>query len=117
MTTTTDNEQLITLEEISEVLPLTQGDGSIYRKDETGQVNHEKISTGAEKARVSFKMTMPKLSSPDFKSFISAAKSIAETGTTAFVKTYSQSDIDKVKTGGITGAIANQMIKKKYGEK
>ena len=59
MTTTTDNEQLITLEEISEVLPLTQGDGSIYRKDETGHVNHEKISTGAEKARVSFKMTMP----------------------------------------------------------
>ena len=76
-----------------------------------------KISTGAEKARVSFKMTMPKLSSPDFKSFISAAKSIAETGTAAFVKTYSQSDIDKVKTGGITGAIANQMIKNKYGEK
>lgn len=117
MATAIDNDQLITLEEIAEVLPLTQGDGSVYRKDETGHVNHEKVSTGAEKARVSFKMSMPKLSSPDFKSFISAAKQIAETGTAAFVKTYSESDIDKVKTGGITGAIANQMIKKKYGEK
>lgn len=117
MATITDNETLITLEEIAEVLPLTQGDGSTYRKDEEGHVNHEKVSTGAEKARVNFKMSMPKLSSPDFKSFISAAKQIAETGTAAFVKTYSDSDIDKVKTGGITGAIANQMIKKKYGVK
>jgi hypothetical protein len=117
MATTTDNERLITLEEIEEVLPLTQGDGSIYRKDETGHVNKEKVTTGAEKARVSFKMSMPKLSSPDFKTFISAAKQIAETGTIALVKTYSDSDIDKVKTGGITGAIANEMIKKKYGQK
>lgn len=117
METTTNNEQLLTVEDIAEVLPLTQGDGSVYRKDDTGKVNHEKVSTGAEKAKVSFKMSMPKLSSPDFKSFISAAKQIAETGTIAFVKTYSESDIDKVKTGGITGAIANQMIKKKYGEK
>lgn len=117
MATSIDNEQLITVEDIAEVLPLTQGDGSVYRKDETGQVNHEKVNTGAEKARVSFKMSMPKLSSPDFKSFISAAKSIAETGTAVFVKTYSDADIDRVKTGGITGAIANKIVKKKYGEK
>lgn len=117
MATTATNEKMINIEDIEEVLPLTQGDGSVYRKDETGNVSHEKVSTGAETARVSFKMSMPKLSSPDFKSFISAAKSIAETGTAAFVKTYSQSDIDRVKTGGITGAIANEIVKKKYGEK
>ena len=63
------------------------------------------------------KIMLTSTSPGEGKSFISAAKSIAETGTAAFVKTYSQSDIDKVKTGGITGAIANQMIKKKYGEK
>jgi hypothetical protein len=117
-TSTTPENTVISLEEIAEVLPLTQGDGSVYRKDEeTGVVNHEKVSTGAEKARVSFKMSMPKLASPDFKSFIAAAKAVAETGTIAFVKTYSDDDIDRVKTGGITGAIANKLIKNKYGEK
>lgn len=117
MATTNEREQLITLEEIAETLPLTQGDGSIYRKDETGHVNHEKVATGAESARVNFKMNMPKLSSPDFKTFISAAKQIAETGTAKILKTYSESDIDKVKTGGISGAIANEIIKKKHGTK
>ena len=118
MTTTTPEEMRITAEDIAEALPLTQGEGSLYRKDEeTGKVNHTKVSTGAEKARVSFKMSMPKLSGPDFKGFIEAAKAVAETGTIAFVKTYSDDAIEKVKTGGITGAIANQLIKNKYGEK
>ncbi len=117
MAITKETEQIITHDDIAEALPLTEGDGSLYRKDETGQVNHEKVSTGAETARVSFKMSMPKLSSPDFKTFISAAKQIAETGTTGLHKTYSESDIDKVKTGGITGAIANEIIKKKHGSK
>lgn len=117
MATTNETEHLITLEEIAETLPLTQGDGSLYRKDETGHVSHEKVATGAETARVSFKMNMPKLSSPDFKTFISAAKQIAETGTTTLLKKYSESDIDKVKTGGITGTIANEIIKKKHGSK
>ncbi|GEM_PF-5578798 len=111
-------EQVISASDIEEVLPLTQGDGSIYRKDETtGKVNHEKVDTGAETARVSFKMSMPKLSSPDFKAFMNAAKSIAETGTIKFVKTYSDDDIERVKTGGITGAIANKIIKKQHGQK
>ena len=45
-------ERTISAEDIEEVLPLTQGDGSIYRKDETGAVCHEKVVTGAETARV-----------------------------------------------------------------
>ena len=117
MATTNETEQLIKLEDIAETLPLTQGDGSLYRKDESGHVSHEKVATGAETAKVSFKMNMPKLSSPDFKTFISAAKQIAETGTAKIIKTYSESDIDKVKTGGISGAIANEIIKKKHGAK
>lgn len=118
MTTTTPEEMRITAEEIAEVLPLTQGEGSLYRKDEeTGKVNHTKVSTGAEKARTTFKMSMPKLASPDFKSFIAAAKAVAETGTIAFVKTYSDEDIERVKTGGIIGAMANQIIKKQHGQK
>lgn len=117
MAITKETEQIITHDDIAEALPLTEGDGSLYRKDETGQVNHEKVSTGAETARVSFKMSMPKLSSPDFKTFISAAKQIAETGTTTLLKKYSESDIDKVNTGGITGTIANEIIKKKHGSK
>ncbi len=110
-------EHVISAEDIAETLPLTQGDGSIYRKDETGAVNHEKVVTGAEHARINFRMSMPKLSSPDFKSFMNAAKSIAETGTIKFVKTYSNDDIEKVKTGGIIGDIANQIIKKQHGQK
>ena len=118
MTTTTPEEMRITAEEIAEVLPLTQGEGSIYRKDEeTGKVNHTKVISGAETARVSFKMSMPKLSGPDFKGFIEAAKAVAESGTIAFVKTYSDDAIERVKTGGITGAIAHKLIKNKYGEK
>lgn len=120
MVTTADEEQLITAEEIAEVLPLTQGEGSIYRKDEeTGHVNREKVNTGAEKARTSFKMSMPKLSSPDFKTFISAAKQLAETGSAiaVFTKTYNKSDIEKVRGGGVSGAIANEIIKNKYGKK
>lgn len=118
MVATTPTDLTITADEIAEVLPLTQGEGSLYRKDEeTGKVSHTKVSTGAEKARTSFKMSMPKLSSPDFKSFIAAAKSVAESGTIAFIKTYSDDAIEKVKTGGITGAIANKLIKNKYGEK
>lgn len=112
-----DLEQFISAEDIAEVLPLTQGDGSVYRKDETGAVNKEKVVTGAEHARVNFKMTMPKLQSPDFKTFIAAAKSVAETGTVKFVKTYSDDDIERVKTGGIIGAMANQIIKKQHGQK
>ncbi|MCM1265723.1 MAG: hypothetical protein NC200_05945 [Candidatus Gastranaerophilales bacterium] len=118
MVATTPADLTVTAEDIAEVLPLTQGEGSLYRKDEeTGKVNHTKVSTGAETARTSFKMSMPKLSSPDFKSFIAAAKSVAEAGSIAFVKTYSDDAIDRVKTGGITGAIANKLIKNKYGEK
>ncbi len=112
-----DLEQFISAEDIAEVLPLTQGDGSVYRKDETGVVNKEKVVTGAETARVSFKMTMPKLQGPDFKTFIAAAKSVAETGTVKFIKTYSDDDIEKVKTGGIIGAMANQIIKRQHGQK
>lgn len=114
---TEELEQAISAEDIAEVLPLTQGDGSVYRKDEeTGKVNHEKVSTGAETARVSFKMTMPKLQSPDFKSFLDAAKSMAETGTIKMVKTYSDDAIEKVNTGGIIGNIANKIVKKQHGE-
>lgn len=110
-------ERVITAEEIEEALPLTQGDGSVYRKDETGNVNHTKVITGAEHARVTFKMVMPELSSPDFKSFIMAAKNIMKNGSIQIIAaTYSDDDIEKVKTGGITGTIANEMIKKKYGE-
>lgn len=116
MATTTNYEQLITLEDIAEVLPLTQGEGSFYRKDETGHVNHEKVSTGAETARVSFQMTMPKLSSPDFSNFISAAKHLTETNSLNAIKAYSKSDINKVKTNSITGAIANNIIKEKYSK-
>ena len=110
-------EIAISAEDIAETLPLTQGDGSVYRKDETGAVNHEKVVTGAENARVSFKMSMPKLQSPDFKSFLDAAKNLKETGSIKFVKTYSDDDIEKVKTGGIIGAMANEIIKKKHGQK
>lgn len=110
-------EQIISAEDIAETLPLTQGDGSIYRKDEeTGQVNHEKVSLGAEHARVDFKMSMPKLQSPDFSKFIEAAKSFTEDTEIKTVKTYSEEDIEKVNTGGIIGAIANEMIKKKHGQ-
>ena len=110
-------ERVITAEDIEEVLPLTQGDGSIYRKDEeTGQVNHEKVVTGAETARTTFKMSMPKLQSPDFKSFMEAAKHLTETGTVKVSKTYSNDDIEKVNTGGIIGAMANEIIKQKHGE-
>lgn len=114
---TDELEQAISAEDIAEILPLTQGDGSVYRKDEeTGKVNHEKVSTGAETARVSFKMTMPKLQSPDFKSFLDAAKSLAETGTIKMVKTYSDDAIERVNTGGIIGNIANKIVKKQHGE-
>lgn len=114
---TDELEQAISAEDIAEILPLTQGDGSVYRKDEeTGKVNHEKVSTGAETARVSFKMSMPKLQSPDFKSFLDAAKSLAETGTIKMVKTYSDDAIEKVNTGGIIGNIANKIVKKQHGE-
>lgn len=115
---TEELEQAISADEIAEVLPLTQGDGSVYRKDEeTGKVNHEKVSTGAETARVNFKMSMPKLQSPDFKSFMSAAKQFAEnTPPPKTVKTYSDDAIEKVKTGGIIGNIANQIVKKQHGE-
>jgi len=109
-------ERVITAEEIEETLPLTQGDGSVYRKDETGNVSHTKVITGAEHARVTFKMSMPQLSSPDFKAFMAAAKNIMKNGT-IYVAAYSDSDIEKVNTGGITGSIANEMIKRKYGEK
>ena len=110
-------EMAISIEDIEETLPLTQGDGSVYRKDETGAVCHEKVVTGAENARISFKMTMPKIQSPDFKNFLDAAKSLAETGSIKFVKKYSDEDIEKVKTGGIIGAMANQIIKKQHGQK
>ena len=114
---TDELEQAISAEDIAEILPLTQGDGSVYRKDEeTGKVNHEKVSIGAETARVSFKMTMPKLQSPDFKSFLDAAKSLAETGTIKMVKTYSDDAIERVNTGGIIGNIANKIVKKQHGE-
>ena len=114
---TEELEQVISAEDIAEVLPLTQGDGSVYRKDEeTGKVNHEKVSTGAETARVNFKMSMPKLQSPDFKSFLDAAKSLAETGTIKMVKTYSDDAIEKVNTGGFIGNIANKIVKKQHGE-
>lgn len=114
---TEELEQAISAEDIAEILPLTQGDGSVYRKDEeTGKVNHEKVSTGAETARVTFKMSMPKLQSPDFKSFLDAAKSLAETGTIKMVKTYSDDAIEKVNTGGIIGNIANKIVKKQHGE-
>ena len=106
----------ISVEDIEEVLPLTQGDGSVYRKDETGAVNHEKVVTGAETARVNFKMTMPKLQSPDFKSFMEAAKHLKDTGVVKFVKTYSDDDIEKVKTRGIIGAMANEIIKRQHGK-
>ena len=62
--------QVISADDIAEVLPLTEGDGSIYRKDETGVVNHTKVVTGAEHERVNFNMSMPKLSSHDFKTFM-----------------------------------------------
>jgi hypothetical protein len=114
---TEELEQAISAEDIAEILPLTQGDGSVYRKDEeTGKVNHEKVSTGAETARVTFKMSMPKLQSPDFKSFLDAAKSLAQTGTIKMVKTYSDDAIEKVNTGGIIGNIANKIVKKQHGE-
>lgn len=111
-------EKVISAEDIEEILPLTQGDGSIYRKDEeTGIVNHEKVVTGAETARTTFKMSMPKLQSPDFKNFMEAAKHLKETGVIKLAKTYSNDDIEKVKTGGIIGAMANEIIKKKHGQK
>lgn len=114
---TEELEQAISAEDIAEILPLTQGDGSVYRKDEeTGKVNHEKVSTGAETARVTFKMSMPKLQSPDFKSFLDAAKSLAQTGTIKMVKTYSDDAIERVNTGGIIGNIANKIVKKQHGE-
>ena len=108
--------QVISADDIAEVLPLTEGDGSIYRKDETGVVNHTKVVTGAEHARVNFNMSMPKLSSHDFKTFIQAAKILAETNTAQVLNTYSDNEIEKVKTGGITGAIANEIIKKQHGQ-
>ena len=114
---TEELEQAISAEDIAEILPLTQGDGSVYRKDEeTGKVNHEKVSTGAETARVTFKMSMPKLQSPDFKSFLDAAKNLAQTGTIKMVKTYSDDAIERVNTGGIIGNIANKIVKKQHGE-
>jgi hypothetical protein len=109
----------ISAEDIAEVLPLTQGDGSVYRKDEvTGEVSHDKVVTGAETARIRFSMTMPKLQSPDFKSFMEAAKNLKETGSTKpETKKYSDDDIERVKTGGIIGAMANKIVKKKHGQK
>ena len=116
---TQELDEVINIDDIAEVLPLTQGDGSVYRKDEeTGKVNHEKVSTGAETARVSFKMSMPKLQSPDFKSFMEAAKHLKETGVVKIPgKKYSEEDIERVNTGGIIGALANQIVKKQHGQK
>ena len=111
-------EHIISAEDIAETLPLTQGDGSIYRKDEeTGEVNHEKVVVGAEHARVNFKMSMPKLQGPNFSKFIEAARTLSEFKPEEdLVKKYSDTDIEKVNTGGIIGTIANEMIKKKHGE-
>lgn len=116
---TEELEHVITADEIAEVLPLTQGDGSVYRKDEeTGKVNHEKVSTGAETARVNFKMTMPKLQGPNFASFMEAAKNFATSSPPPkIVKTYSDEAIERVKTGGIIGDIANKIVKKQHGER
>jgi hypothetical protein len=87
---------------------------STYSKYST--VMSKKGMTGAETARVNFKMTMPKLQSPDFKSFMEAAKHLKDTGVVKFVKTYSDDDIEKVKTGGIIGAMANEIIKRQHGK-
>ena len=113
-----DFEQaIISAEDIAETLPLTQGEGSIYRKDEeTGAVSHEKVFTGAEHARVNFKMTMPKLQGPDFTMFIEAAKNITLSNMTKTVKTFSDEDIEKVNSGGIIGSLANEIIKKNHSE-
>ena len=110
-------EKVISAEDIEETLPLTQGEGSIYRKDaETGVVNHEKVVTGAETARVTFKMSMPQIQSPDFTSFVEAAKQIGKEKSVKPEKTYTNDDIEKVRTGGIIGAMANEIIKKKHGQ-
>jgi len=108
--------QLISADDIAEVLPLTEGDGSIYRKDETGSVSHSKVVKGAEHARVNFRMTMPTLSGQDFKMFMEAAKNLANSDVSKIVRMYSETDIDKVNTGGITGEIANRIIKKQHGQ-
>lgn len=110
-------EQVISAEEIEEILPLTEGNGSIYRKDETGSVSHEKVVQGAEHARINFRMRMPEIHSPDFKKFISDVTQLAETGSIKTAKTFSADAIESVKTGGIIGSIANEIIKSKHGEK
>lgn len=109
-----DFEQSISAEDIAEVLPLTQGEGSVYRKDETGTVNHEKVVTGAEHARVNFRMSLPKLQGPDFTTFKNAAEYLSATGYIKPVKKYSEEDIESVNSGGIIGSMANEIIKKKH---
>ena len=60
---------------------------------------------------------LPKLQGPDFATFMEAAKHLKETGVVKFVKKYKDDDIEKVKTEGFIGAMANEIIKKKHGQK
>ena len=110
-------EHVISAEDIAEALPLTEGDGSIYRKDEEGNVCPEKVVQGAEHERVNFRMRMPEIHSPDFKKFLSDVNQLVETGTIKTAKTFTAEAIESVKTGGIIGSIANEIIKSKHGEK
>ena len=106
-----DFEQAISAEDIEEMLPLTEGDGSVYRKDEAGEVNHEKVSTGAEHARVTFKMAMPKLQGPDFATFMEAAKHLTEKyGPDGYVKLYSPQSRKRVQLDKLQTLLADNTL-------
>jgi len=102
-----------------DALYYTEGEGSEYRTtvDENGtkRVNKEKVVKGAERAKVDFKFSLPKLTGPSWDDFKDAFKMVATTGTIqqAF---YDSGDIEKVNTGGFIGNIANKVIQKKYGQ-
>lgn len=108
---TKEREDLIA--EMEEVLPLTVGDGSVYRTETDNEgvrhVNKEKVMITGQQLGNQIK--------PNWKGlprFTEDYKYIASTGRT---KTYSHETISKVNTGGIVGNLANQVIKNKYGQK
>jgi len=101
--------------EIEETLPYTEGDGSVYRKDEKGNINIEKVVNGAVTAVKNFKIAKPEIDGVDFKKFAKTLKNLNITEE-EFRERYAEKDIEGVNTGGIVGDIANEIIRNKYSD-
>lgn len=101
--------------DIEDTLPLTEGDGSIYRKDNDGKVNLEKVVSGAVNAAKNFKIVKPSIEGIDFNKFKDAFKNV-KISKEEFLAKYNKDEIESVNKGGVVSDIANKIIKNKYGD-